>query len=454
MKTTQIDYQKLHQLAYNSLLELTTDDGIFASARNEVYGCLFGRDSFITIIKTLDAFKRLPKDRQVDFHPLLEKFKTTILLIASEQGKKINLENGEEPGKFIHELRTSGYEHLLNAEKPWFVDEQGILKIFDSIDSTPLGLIAIYKYWEATQDGKFIIEMLPVIEAGLNWIITYGDWDKDGLIEYNNPLETRKHGGLVVHSWTDSHESFTDTSGLLPKYPIAPVEVQSFAWLALKLWAKFYANSHASKDFSVKLTSFADSIKQKFNEKFILQDEDLFYGAQALDGNKNQIKTITGNPLLCLWTVFEENDKKESIINDIFIEQFVKRAFLPDMFIPHAGIRTMSSNSPTFNPKSDSYHNGSFWPMLNGLIVRGLENFNFKEEASLLKKASLLPIVHFGSPIELYNLDENNQYIEYCSPSGHFGCKQQAWSAAAVLYLTADELIDEPTCKNPQILLN
>ena len=121
----------------------------------------------------------------------------------------------------------------------------------------------------------------------------------------------------------------------------------------------------------------------------------------------------------------------ESILDTELIDQFVKRGFKSDLFVPDAGIRTMSSTSKTFNPNQDSYHNGSFWPMLNGLIIEGLENFGYMKKASKLRKASIKPLVHFGTPIELY-IKKGDKFLEYKN-EGQTSCKVQAWSAAAAL---------------------
>lgn len=173
-------------------------------------------------------------------------------------------------------------------------------------------------------------------------------------------------------------------------------------------------------------------MKKEFNKKFVIKDNGLYFAAQALDGKKERITTITANPLLCLWAAYKNGRTMESIFDKKVIDHLVKRAFLPDLFVQDAGVRTMSSLSPTFNPKADSYHNGSFWPMLNGLIIEGLENFGYTKHAQLLKQAATTPLLHFGSPIELYIKTENS-YIEFCAPTGQVSCKIQAWSAAAAL---------------------
>lgn len=415
--------QDLRQLFYKSLLDLASEDGINASSKDEVYGCIFGRDSAITILKILNIHKKQPSEE------LLQLAKTTLKTLVTLQGQEFNIESGEEPGKFIHEFRKDKYERLINRPVPWYVYADGKLRNYDSIDSTPLTLIALYKYWETTKDGTFLLQILDSVEKGLNWIITFGDRDKDFFIEYEFP-ENRKFGGLLVQSWTDSFESLKNKHGNMPKYPIAPIEAQSFAWLALKLWSDFYQTR--SPIFSKKLASQANALKNKFNETFLLQNNNLFFGAQALDGQKNQITTITANPMLTLWSAYKKDGKTQTIVNENYIEQFVKRAFQEDLFVEDAGIRTMSAMAETFNPGEDSYHNGSFWPMLNGLIIEGLENFNFTKEAEKLKKAASKPLLHFGTPIELY-IKLEDTFIPYQSTRGQTSCKHQAWSAAAAL---------------------
>lgn len=416
------DLDNLRQSFYQCLLNLSTEEGITASGRNEAFGCIFGRDSAITILKILRVHTQTPHLE------LLEIARRALLTLTTLQGKDFNIESGEQPGKFIHEFRKNQYEHLLQSPPPWYVYPDGILRNYDSIDSTPLTLIALYKYYQITQDQEFLISVLPAVEAGLNWIFTFGDIDKDTFLEYDFPLH-RRFGGLHVQSWTDSKESLLDKEGRMPKYPIAPVEAQAFAWLALKLWGNFYLYDHPF--FANKLLSQADKLKKAFNEKFIIKNKGYFFASQALDGDKNQIKTITANPLLALWASYTQGPV-ESIVEEDLVEDFVKRAFLEDLFVSNAGIRTMSSDSPTFNPNQDSYHNGSFWPMLNGLIIEGLQNFGYLDEAEKLTQASLVPLSHFGTPIELYVLS-GDSFLEYKSERGQVSCRMQAWTAAAAL---------------------
>jgi glycogen debranching enzyme len=434
-----MDLLTFRQSIYNNLLELATDEGINASGKEDVYGCIFGRDSAITILKIVKATSSnnvYTSDQLTNLHAMC---KRGLLTLVSLQGKEINIESGEEPGKFIHEFRKEKYERLLTLPKPWYIYPDGILRNYDSIDSTPLGLIAIYKYWKATHDTDFLLRVLPAVEAGLNWIITYGDLDKDYLLEYELNKE-RTHGGLPVQSWTDSEHSMLNDLGEFPLYPIAPVEVQGYAWLALNLWADFYGGENTAyantASFANKLRSFALNLKTRFNETFLFSDDGLIFPAQALDGNKRQIRTVTGNPLLLLWATHEdETGKKEAIINTEHIADMVKRSFMKDLFDSDAGIRTMTEKSPTYNPYPDSYHNGSFWPKLNGMSHEGLIHWGYENEAALLKTATLKPLLYFGTPIELYIKNIDGTYAPFKNEFGQESCKNQAWSAATALDL-------------------
>lgn len=422
---------------YNTILELSTEQGINASGKNDVFGCIFGRDSAITILKLLKVLGDNPNASELELSKLQDICRRGLLTLVSLQGKETNIESGEEPGKFIHEYRPDNYERLLTLEaKPWYIYPDGVLRNYDSLDSTPLSLIAIHKYWKITGDNGFLLKSLPAVENGLNWIISYGDRDKDFLLEYELS-EERTHGGLKVQSWTDSHESLLQKDGTFPLYPIAPVEVQGYAWLALNLWADFYEETEVesvrSESFARKLRSQATSLKKRFNEIFIFNEGKYLYPAQALDGNKNKIETVTGSPLLLLWATYQKNGSKETILDDHYIEHLVRRSFEKDMFDEDAGIRTMSENAATFVPGQNSYHNGSFWPVLNGMSHEGLVYWGYAEEAKKLHTASMKPITFFGSPIELYVKDEKETYVLYKNPLGQESCREQAWSAAAAL---------------------
>lgn len=419
--------EHLRTLAYQSVLDLSDERGIIASSRTEAYGCIFGRDSAISTLKLLNTV-----ERSADL-TLLNICKTTLLNNLSLQGTQYNMESGEEPGKCIHEYRPDNYERLINRPKPWYVYPDGILRNYDSVDATVLLLTALYRYWEVTQDEAFIQQQWDHVVSGINWILTDADKDQDTFLEYELP-STRISGGLVVQSWTDSFACLTQADGSFPIYPIAAIEVQAMAWKCLSVWAHFLEHRFYPQLSADTLFTHAQNLKNTFQEHFLQKDSDFIYGVQALDGRKNPIKTITANPLLALWASYQNSQGQvESILDSEVVDQFVERAFQDDLFHPGAGIRTMSRRSPLFDGSAHSYHNGSFWPMLNGLIHEGLQVWGFEELATELKESSLQALAYFDTPIELYQSNTVGEYEEYVSPSGKKGCRVQAWTAACML---------------------
>src|ERR1035437_7421972 len=129
-------FYSLRKIAYQSLIELSTEDGINASSKKEVYGCIFGRDSAITCLKILRVIEGNSNNSFVDLQKLKAIVRNSLLKLVSLQGKEINNESGEEPGKFIHEYRKDKFERLVNRPNPWFIYPDGILRNYDSIDST------------------------------------------------------------------------------------------------------------------------------------------------------------------------------------------------------------------------------------------------------------------------------------------------------------------------------
>jgi glycogen debranching enzyme len=421
----QKDKNYFWDLGKQAIQALETETGILASGREELYGCIFGRDSLITALKLLRIGKQ--KNSQ-EFLPLIRKILLNLVIL---QGKEINIESGEQPGKCIHEFRPTGHEHLTKRTfRPWYVYEDQIMRNYDSIDATPLLLITLYRFWQATNDEMFLNQILPAVEQALEWQMTFGDSNGDGFIDYELS-NARTSGGLVTQNWMDSEESVFHETGDALFYPLAPVEVQAYAYMAYRLWANYF--THTNPEFSVTLHQRADTLKRLFNEQFPTEDPDgNIYIAFKLDGHGTSFRSVRSNMGHVLWASLnvEDDSTIDCILKTELIPNVVKRLMMPDMFEPKAGIRTLSSYSARFDP--NSYHNGSIWPHDNALIAEGFEIHGFKREAELVYKSMLSAIENFGTPIELFVYDQGG-FGDYHSDSGQTACKTQAWSAAAIL---------------------
>ncbi len=417
MNEEQIKY--LWNSGINTLHELETDEGILASGRNEKFGAIFGRDSLIVALKLINAHEKKGGDAY-----FLSVAKKILLNLQNLQGKEINIESGEEPGKFIHEFRPDKHDFLTKEpERPWYSYPDGTMKNYDSVDSTALFLIATINYFKASGDHVFLKQILGSADLALDWLLIYGDKNGDGFIDYEFPVK-RVYGGLVTQSWMDSAESVFHEDGEKVEYPIAPVEVQAYAYRALRLWAEHLKDSYPAK--SKRLSKRANKLKKLFNKKFAIKDESGTWTlAYALDGNGKPLVSARSSIGHCLWAGDQNGD---CVLNKLSVPKLVRRLMSPDLFEPNAGIRTLSTLSVGYGAMS--YHNGSIWPHDTSMIIEGLENFGYKKEAGKIKDTLLKSLVQFETPVELYAYD--GKLMEYYTPE-FAACRKQAWSAAAMV---------------------
>ncbi len=419
--------EKLWGVGLKSLKDLEVDSGILASGRNEVYGCIFGRDSLITSLKLLRAYERTNSSYFLDLT------KKILANLAHLQGKEVVLESGEEPGKMIHEFRPTGHEHLTKAEhNPWYVYPDNIMRNYDSVDSTPLYLMAMHAYWRASKDDAFVAEHTPNIKAALRWMLERSDSNGDGFVDYNFD-ERRIHGGLKTQSWMDSVESvFFEYYDEAPRYPIAPVEAQAYAYAAYRAWSEYFEHD---VELSGALAERAKTLKEKFNQAFVLHGRGAVSLAYAIDGRSRPLtspRSSMGHTLFA--THVRKDGTPDSVLDDAHVPEVVSRLLSPDLYVKSAGIRTLSSRSKHFNP--NSYHNGSIWPHDTTIIMQGFENFGYHDEAKMVKQSILKAYAHFETPIELF-VYANRKFGEYLGPHGG-ACRVQAWSAAALLTMLGE----------------
>lgn len=433
-------------LGIEAVKELETERGILASARHELFGCIFGRDSLITSLQLLRAYQYTKQEY------LLDVVRKVLVTLSDLQGKDLNIESGEEPGKIIHEYRPDKHEHLTRPgganghERPWYLYPDQIMRNYDTIDATPLFLIAAYRYYQLTvtsgqPDQEFIEKIMPSIKAAVNWIFWYADSNGDGFVDYQlNPQ--RSYGGLQNQNWMDSSEATFHEDGSPVSYPLAPVEAQAYTYAALRLWAKYF-NNHTTEGLQSDtfvanmLNRHADQLKQRFNQEFVIHNSAISV-ASGIDGSGKKIESIRSSMGHCLWASLNQEDDgvTDSILEDKYINSIVKRLLSADMFEPEAGIRTLSAKSAGFEP--NSYHNGSIWPHDNSMIAEGLEIHGYVDESWLVRIAMLKAVAYFQNPLELYVYDQ--KYQNYIAPHGQMANRMQAWSAAAILSTVARKI--------------
>ncbi len=338
---------------------------------------LFGRDSLIV------SWQLLNIDPEITLK--------TLEFLIRFQGKKFSKLREEEPGKILHELK-------------------GKFPYYGSVDSTLLFLILFSFYFKKTKNIKFLKKYWQNAISAVNWILNYGDKDKDYFLEYK-----RKNQKENFHQgWKDS---FKNHLRITP--PVAIVEVQGYQYLALKEIAKI-SKILGYKKLSQSLLKRAEILKQNFNKKFWMPKKNFY--ALALNKEKIQRKAITSNPGHLLFTGIIEENKITSV---------VKRLFQKDLWTPF-GIRTHSTKEPDFDFRS--YHLGSVWPHDNWIIAKGLKKLGYKKEYRKIKTAMIAAFGKIGFIPEFYGVVDNKITLKMKKPV----CHPQAWAAGALLnFLTS-----------------
>jgi glycogen debranching enzyme len=348
----------------------------------------------------------------------------TLQTLARYQGREVNQLSEEQPGKILHEVRLGAdAEFALGGHKVYY----------GSVDATPLFVVLLGELhrWGLSDDD--VESLLPNADRALEWMLTSGDPDHDGFIEYQRSSDR----GLINQGWKDSWDGINFANGQIAQAPIALCEVQAYAYAAYQ--ARAHLAATLSDDASAAdWTSRADKLKERFNDAFWMPDKGYF--AVALDRDKRPVDACASNMGHCLWAGIVDDDKAAAV---------AERLLSPPMFTGW-GIRTLATDMAAYNPMS--YHNGSVWPHDNALIVAGLMRYGFIAEAQQVASGLFAAATHFGGRLpELFGGFDRQIFAEPIPyPTA---CSPQAWAAAAPLSLVRTLMRFDPCVPHKSILI-
>jgi glycogen debranching enzyme len=356
--------------------------GIYPTGGLPWFAVPFGRDPLITSMQMLPANPEIARG--------------VLRFLAANQGRRVDEDSEEQPGKILHEVR--------NGE----VVDRGLWPhiLFGTVDATALFMCALSETISWTGDTALLDELWPAAEAALGWCEQYGDSDGDGYIEYRG---ARAHN----QGWKDSDDSLTNTDGTDALRPAALCEVQGYLYRGLL--------GMASR--RPELRAKAAALRRRFNRDFWMSKER--YVAQALNGSKRPVEAITSNPGHCLWA---------GILPRARAADVAARLVSPEMFTGW-GVRTLSLHAINYDRRS--YHNGSVWPFDSAFAAAGLRRSGFPVEAELIARA----VLEAGMAFPLRRLPELwcGDAREPGRPPAVYwnGCTPQAWSAGSAYLLVA-----------------
>ncbi|MGO8893544.1 MAG: glycogen debranching N-terminal domain-containing protein [Streptosporangiaceae bacterium] len=368
---------------------------------------MFGRDSIFTSLQALP------------FTPELAA--TTLRVLGTWQGSRVDDFRDEDPGRILHEMRYG--EMTAFEERPHS-------PYYGNADATPLYVVLMDEYERWTGDSKLVRDFEPQARAALNWIGEYADLQGNGYVSYKRRNEET---GLENQCWKDSWDSISYHDGTLPGFPRATCELQGYAYDAKVRGARLARRFWRDAEFADKLEKDAADLKLRFNRDFWIEDRGYF--AIALDADGRQVDSLTSNIGHLLWSGIVEKSKARTIV----------RHLMSAPLFSGWGVRTLAEGEGRYNPIG--YHVGTVWPFDNSFIAWGLRKYGFKKEAARVADGILgaaqffdgcLPEAFGGYPRQMTKYPV--QYPTACSP--------QAWSTGAPLLLLRAVLGMEPVGDN------
>lgn len=362
---------------------------------------LFGRDSLLTSYMSLIV------------DPVLAV--GVLQTLARLQGDRVDPATEEQPGRILHEVR-------FNSTAATDIDDGHIY--YGTADATPLFVVLVGELARWGVDRAVVDSLLPHVDRALDWIVTFGDRDGDGYVEYERLSPT----GLANQGWKDSWDSISSADGALADTPIALAEVQGYVYAAYLARAELAA-ARADDITARRYAAKAEQLRAAFNRDFWVADCGWF--AIALDGAKRPVDALASNMGHCLWS---------GIIDPAKADRVAAHLVSPEMSSGW-GLRTLATSMVRFDALS--YHNGSVWPHDSAIAAAGLMRYGFVDEAvRLIEQLLDAAEVNDGRLPELYaGLSRADIAVPVAYPSS---CSPQAWASASPLLMLRTLLRLEP----------
>lgn len=294
---------------------------------------------------------------------------------------------------------------------------------YNNVDGTLWFFIAIYKYFQASEDKSFVLkELLPVLTDILNWHCRGTRYNikvaDDGL------LFAGEHGQQLT--WMDAKIADWVVTPRMGK----PVEVQALWYNALRIYCEFLLLDNKLEE-AAKFAAKAAQVKQSF--KKIFWNEEGNYLFDVIDKNNKPDASLRPNQLFAISLPFALIEEKEAKAVLKIIEE---RLYTP------VGLRTLPTYDLRFVGEYDggvfkrdsSYHQGTVWAWLLGAYVDSLIKLKGSKGKSMAKSV----IAEFEHHLEEACLGSVSEIFDADLPQSPKGCITQAWSVAEVLRVMKD----------------
>jgi glycogen debranching enzyme len=326
------------------LYDLDTSGGVAVAAGIPTYQEVFGRD--------MQAASWQASMLSPEF------LRGALNVFRDLQATEKNDWRDAEPGRLPHEIHTDPLSVLNFRPKSLY---------FGSVTSSFLYPITIAEFWRWTGDLDAVRSWVDTALAALQWADTYS-LDSTHFYRY----KTHSEQGVKNQGWKDSGDAIVYPDGSQVEAPIGTAEMQAFMYAAKLLFSEVMFRL-GNVEVARRLFNEANELKQRFNEKFWMEDEG--YYAMGIGPHGELIRSVAsdaGHCLLC------------GIVDEERVERVAARMMRDDLFSGW-GIRTLSAEHPAYNPFS--YHRGTVWPVTNAGFVLAFSRYGLHGETHRLARA-------------------------------------------------------------------
>jgi glycogen debranching enzyme len=348
----------------------------------------FGRDAIITALQTLWLDPSLARG--------------VLAFLAHHQAQETSPFQDAAPGKIMHEMRRGEMSAL--CEIPFG-------RYYGGVDTTPLFVVLAGAYAKRTGDMPFIEELWPSLRAAMGWIEEKTAANPNGFVDYARGAAT----GLANQGWKDSHDSVFHADGSEAHGPISLVEVQGYAYAALRSMADL-AERRGEAEEAERWQARSVALRLAVETHFWI--EEMGYYAIAVDGEGKPCRVRGSNAAHLLFAGLPTAARAERVAVQL----------LASPFNSGWAIRTLAEGERRFNPMS--YHNGSVWPHDTALCVAGLARYGARDAVLRLSNGLFEAAVRFD--MRLPELFCGFKRAAGEAPIAYpVACLPQAWASGA-----------------------
>ena len=289
---------------------------------------------------------------------------------------------------------------------------------YNNVDGTLWFFIAIYKYFQVTEDSNFVLkELLPVLTDIINWHYKGTRYNikvaEDGL------LFAGEQG--IQLTWMDAKIADWVVTPRMGK----PVEVQALWYNALKIYCEFLRLNNQLEE-AAKFAAKAAQVKQSFKKIFWNEDGNYLY--DVIDRNDKPDASLRPNQLFAISLPFAlVEDKEAKAILKIIEERLYTPVGLRTL--PTYDLRYVGVYEGSVFKRDSGYHQGTVWCWLLGAYIDALIKLKGSKGKTMAKEV----IKEFSHHLEEACIGSVSEIFDGDVPQHPKGCIAQAWSVAELL---------------------